>query len=146
MSFGHARLFLTLSRGLIFLFTGTLRTTNWLGQSQLKYLPWSSCLPCESSLLFYLVLIRASQHFSFNECWPCAPPNTLFKRSAFRHLNQNKLRGSIPAQISALVALRELCALTLLFSVSQSIIAFLVLISVGWNASLHMISRGYVIN
>ena len=44
--------------------------------------PSSNICP-ESSLLLYLMLIRASQHFSFNERWPCAPPNTHFQEVCF---------------------------------------------------------------
>ena len=36
----------------VFLFTGTSWATDWLGQSQLKYLPWSSWTLCESSHFF----------------------------------------------------------------------------------------------
>ena len=66
LSVGHVRL-LSAFQKVVFLFTGSSRSTDWLGQYQLKYLHWLSCHNCESSLLFYLVLIRASQHFSFNE-------------------------------------------------------------------------------
>ena len=68
--------------------------TNWAGESPLRYLPWSNWKSCESSLLFYLVLVRASQHFIFNECWPCAPPNTHFQEVMF--LFQATYRQSIP--------------------------------------------------
>ena len=50
----------------------------------------------------------------FIECWSCAPLSHIFKRPVFflRYLNSNKLSGSIPAQISALVELNTLWALT----------------------------------
>ena len=47
---GFLRLSLTFSRGLPF--TRTSSWTNWLGQSQLEYLPWSNWESCDSSLLF----------------------------------------------------------------------------------------------
>ena len=50
------RLFLTFSRGLPFFFTGTSSPTDWLGQSQRRYLRWLSCKICGPSLLFELVL------------------------------------------------------------------------------------------
>ena len=43
----------------------------------------------------------------------CASPSLAFSRGLlFRYLYQNKLSGTIPAQISALVKLDSLCALT----------------------------------
>ena len=46
------------------------------------------------------------------ECWFCAPLSHAFKRSAFRHLGYNKLSGTISAQISALLELNTLYALS----------------------------------
>ena len=39
-------------RGLLFFFTGASSPTDWLGQSQHRYLRWSSCKNCVASLLF----------------------------------------------------------------------------------------------
>ena len=54
------------------------------------------------------------------ECWSCAPLSQPFKVNLmlFRALDSNRLEGTIPAAISALVKLTEMCALTsFLFSV-----------------------------
>ena len=46
----------------------------------------------------------------FIESWFCVPLSHVFKRSALRHLDKNKLSGTISAQISALVELNTLYA------------------------------------
>ena len=110
--------------------------TSSLGQSQLKYLPWSSWNPCESWLLFYLALVRAGQHFIYNECMPqkgtfieswsyallsVVGLARLFLSLSlwiwyyFRSLSGNRLEGTIPNAISTLVKLTTLCVLTSFF-------------------------------
>ena len=63
---------------------------------------------------FYLVLVRASQHFNFNECWPCAPPNTHFQVFCHRLLYTNALTGTIPSEMSTLTNLNYLYAPSLI--------------------------------
>ena len=56
------------------------------------------------SLLLYLVFDKAFQHFSFDECWPCAPLTQLFK------FFLTDTTTNIPPQISTLTKLTELYA------------------------------------
>ena len=75
---------------------------------------------------FLINVEQSLLHFSFNQCWPCAPLSHIFKRSAFflyRNLWSNGLTGTIPAQISALVKLQFLWALiSFLIRVGQSLL------------------------
>ena len=48
----------------------------------------------------------------FIDCWSCAPLSSFSRGLLFRYLCQNKLGGTISAQISALVELNELYVLT----------------------------------
>ena len=102
------RAFSQLFKRFVFLFTGTLRSTDWLGQSQLKYLPWSSWNSCESSLLFYLVLIEPlSILVFFVSHLPTHIVKFFFQN---RELQGNSLLGTIQPQISTLTKLTILYA------------------------------------
>ena len=133
MSVGHTPS-LSLSRGLPFFLY------RWLSGYRL-----TGTIPAQISALiklktlwaitsFLIVLVRVFQHFSFNECCSYAPLSHIFKRSAFflyRSVGANRLIGTIPAQISALVKLQSLWALTSFLNSAGQSLFILVLISVG---------------
>ena len=66
--------------------SGSSRGTSSMEQFQCRYLHWSICHPCESSLLFYGLLTRVFQHFSFNECWHQRLSTHNVKRSILANL------------------------------------------------------------
>ena len=109
MSVGLARLSLMFSRGLSFyLQVPRGQPIGWDNPSS-NICPGQAERPVSLHFFFYLVLIRASQHFSFNECWPCAPPITHFQVFFYhRNLADKALMGTIPPQISMFTGLWKL--------------------------------------
>ena len=67
---------------------------------------------------FYLVLIRAFQHFSFDECWLVRLSLTFSSFFCHRYLYSNALTGTIPSEISTLTNLGAIQNLGALYAPS----------------------------
>ena len=131
-----------------FLFIGTSRTTRSRARSCLRCRRWSSFPCCEPSLLLYLVLNKALQHFTFNKCWPCAPLTHIFKRSALFYV-----QGPLREQARWTNSSADICTGQPAIPVSPHFLfiecwpehfSILVLMSVDISASQHTMSRGFI--
>ena len=113
-----------------------------MGRSQLRSLRWLSSTHCEHSLLLSIGVHQSYVTFQFYMSVGLVRLSLTVSRGlrsvffVYRDLTSNALTGPIPAQISGLVKLEHLCALTSFFIKCWSkLFSLLFLTSDAINAS-----------